>query len=521
MQADLSTVRLKCVKLNHKIAVLSSESGNIKNFSAVRPFDRKSTTQSSLHVGEKIHLDVLRPASAVADEMVAKLLLENDVINSSSIVTAICDSLSANLFSQEVFPPPNLDLCLCSLRAQLQETSYDERSISLVFECHSHAKSCAQKSIDEYWLAGTLLAVCTICSQRSDCGITLHDLAVSVCLDLAIVAGHCDSRSITIIRTIAAAASFLRMPTLLLECFSVAFNESPCLNVVPSLLFHAACIWAAPFSKISSSSPLLSLFIACIFDTSTQAALSESEAAHAVAFLHMNCCSRSRVPNVAQVVPCCVAGLSGTDVHESYVACKFAVSVLDTSSIWSSVADPVLSLLHLQFGSHISAGQITEYRATQHLQSFNEDHAHEVFSHSAISSANVACSIVLLGHAVSVIVQQSESCLNESLSRISPAVKFLFSICCRGTPPCLNFKGPSPSSLSPSEAASYSLSELMGVACSVMHHNNEPSDYHSIDAIESLWIRLLSFMPLNSSNINSVTQPLAKRHCLFTNADTN
>jgi hypothetical protein len=522
MQADLSAVRLKCVKLNHEIAVLSSESGNVKrSFAAVKPFDQKNTTKSSLHVSDRIHLDMLRPASAVAGEIVAKLLRENDVINSSSIATVICDSLSTDLFSQEVLPPPNLDQCLCTLRAQLQENSYDERSIALVFECHLHAQSYAKRSIHEYWLAGTLLAVCTICSHRNDSDIALHDLAVSVCLDLAIYAGHCDHRSIIIIRTIAAVASFLRMPTLLLECFSVAFNASPCLNVVPSLLFHAACIWLVPFSKGSSSSHLLSLFIACIFDTSTQAALSESEAAHAVAFLHMACCSHSLIPNVAQVVPCCVAGLSGTDVHESYVACKFAVSVLDTSSIWSSIADPVLSLLHHQFSSQLLSDHITPDHVIQLRQSFNADHAHESFSHSLLSSSNVACSIVLLGHAVSAIVEQSELCVNESLARIFPAVKFLFSICCRGKSPCLNLKGSSPSSLSPSEAASYSLCELMAVACSVSHHKNQPSDYHSIDSIESLWTRLLSSMSLDSSNTNSFTQPLVKRHCLITNADTN
>ena len=513
MQADLSAARLKYVKLKHELSALSSESGNSKRSMAEpTPSSRKDTLQSSLREDGGVRLDMSLPASAAAADIVTNLRRENVDMNPSSVASAIRNSLAANLPSDNIFPPPKLERCLGALNAHLQENCYDERLITEISECRSHAWSFAKCPIDEQWLAGTLLAVCSLCTKSGGSFITLHDFAVFLCRDLAAFAGGSDHRSVIIIRTIACIASFLRMPTLLLECFCLAFNASPRLIVVPSLLFHAAFIWIAPFSKPSSSSYLLPLFISCIFDKSTQAALSESEAAHAVAFLHMICLSHSCLTNVAQVVPCCVAGLSGSNVYESYVACKFAVSILDSFSIQSSVLEPIMSLLRRHFVPLLSAPAPPAHSALCHTVSPEQVHAHEASGSSQLPSANVACSIVLLGYSALAILQQNEPCHSEPFRQISAAVKFLFSICSRDDAPCLNFKDSSPSSLSSSEASSYSLVELLTIACSMSLHKSQPSDFHSIDSMESLWRSLLSLTSSDSSNSESFPLPQKKRH---------
>jgi hypothetical protein len=520
MQADFSTARLKYVKLKHEFSALSSESGNSKrSMMEPTPSSRKDTLQSSSHGDGGVRLDMILPASAAAADILTNLRRKNVVINPSSIASAIKNCLADNLPSDDVFPPPKLELCLGALNAHLQQNSYDERLIAGISECRSHARSFAKCSIDEHWLAGTLLAVCNLCTENGGSFLTLHDFAVFLCRDLAAFAGDSDHRSVIIIRTIACVASFLRMPTLLLECFCLAFNASPHLIVIPSLLFHAAFMWIAPFSNPSSSSYLLPLFISCIFDKSAQAALSKSEAAHAVAFLHMICSSHSSLTNVAQVVPCCVAGLSGTNVDESYVACKFAVSILDPCSIQSSVLEPIMSLLRRHFVPLLSAPEPPAHSESCHPESLDLVHAHEASGSSQLSSANVACSIVLLGYSALAIVQQSESCLRESFCQISTAVKFLFSICSRADPPCMNFKDSSPSSLSSSEASSYSLIELLAVACSMKHHTSQPSDFHSINSMESLWRSLLTITSSDSSNSDSFPLHHKRRRDIATNEE--
>jgi hypothetical protein len=147
-------------------------------------------------------------------------------------------------------------------------------------------------------------------------------------------------------------------------------------------------------------------------------------------------------------------------------------------------------------------------------------HDREAFSRSALASANIACLIILLGYATSAVVEQSALRLNESLIQISPSVKFLFSICSRDSPPCKKFKGSSPSTLSPSEAASHSLNELMQIVCTVSHHISLPSDYHSINCMESLWTRLFLLTGSDLSDAaDSCSLPETKRHCLSTDTD--
>jgi hypothetical protein len=299
------------------------------------------------------------------------------------------------------------------------------------------------------------------------------------------------------------------MPSLLYECFCIAFNSSSTLNVIPSLLFHSARIWPVPFSREASSSPLLSLFIACIFDPSTQASMSSFEAAHAVAFLHMVCPSRLSCAIVAQVVPLCVANMSGSNVREAFVACKFAVSILDSSSIWSSVADPILSILHRYFDCSDSSVSFS--------QPSNIACSHDTASDMLLPSDNVIHCIILIGHAVSEIVHQSELLLSVAILKISPAVDFLFKICCRDKPPCSELNCSPTVFLSPSDAASYALKGLMLLTCKALQCCPSPSDFHSIDSMETLWLRLSSPGTSQVCSADSAAVPLGKRAC-FTNS---
>lgn len=475
---------------------------------------QKDTSASSSRAVIGISLDTSRPVSAVAADILAGLQRDSVVIDAPSIATAIYNCLQTDAFSHRVLPTPNLKHCLCALNAQLQRHSVDERSVVVVLQCCSHAQSYSQGSIDAHWLASTLLSVCTICTHDNCSSSTFRDFVESLCRNLANFAGCCDHRSVTIIRAIAAIASFLRLPTLLYECFCVAFIASPSLNVIPSLLFNASCIWPVPFSKTACSGSLISLFVACIFDVSTQAALSESEAAHAVAFLHTICAANVSFASVAEVVPCCVSNLRGADVSEAYIACKFAVSVLDSDSIWSSIASPILSLLQSDIALRTLA-----HKSPAESSLSQTVHGNESLScsqSSALASTNATSCIILLGHAISAIVQQSELLLHASLVRISPAVEFLFSISFLGKPPCSILNCASPMSLPPAEAASVCLHEVITHACNASHCISPECDYDSIEKLELLWIELLSFpktsLDSGCTNVSKLSVSKRQRH---------
>ncbi len=505
----MSTSRLKCVKLTHEVAALSSETGDFKKRIAglrnTSPQDNVVKLSSITVFG--VPLNSSSPASATASDIVASFRRGNVVVESTSLASAIFASLAADSVSLGMVLSPRIERSLCILNSKLQERLYHERSIDGVLQCCSYAQSYAQGTIDECWLACTLLSVCTLCTKGNIISVPFRDFVVSLCRDLASLACNCDTRSVSVMRTIAAVASFLHMPLLLYECFCVAFNSSPHLNVIPSLLFHAARIWLVPFSQAASaSSPLLALFIACMFDPSTQVSFSESEAAHAVAFLHTVCSSCDSFSHVAQVVPCCISRMNGTDADEAFIACKFAVSILDTSSIWSSVAFPILSVLYRHFAQLTSGHEPPIDFSASHSELLSTCLVHEG---SPVTFESAACSIFLLGHAVSAIIQQSEHCLNTCLFQISPAVDFLFKICPRNMPLSLkNLTLSSPSTFSPSEAALYSLKELMNVACIVSCYKHEESDFESIDSIQSLWKQLV---PVDASSHDGSSLPLSKR----------
>jgi hypothetical protein len=69
----------------------------------------------------------------------------------------------------------------------------------------------------------------------------------------------------------------------------------------------------------------------------------------------------------------------------------------------------------------------------------------------------------------------------------------------------------SPVTNSSPEAAVYSLSELMNVACTVSCYNPEESDFESIDSIESLWKQLLLLVSVDTSSDDGSALPLSKR----------
>jgi hypothetical protein len=241
-----------------------------------------------------------------------------------------------------------------------------------------------------------------------------------------------------------------------------------------------------------------------MFDASTQVCFSSSEAAHAVAFLHMVFSTGYSCSKVDEVVPRCVAGMTGTDSYEAYIACKFAINILDSTSIWVSIASPVLSFLLQHFASLSSANVPPQVAAAADSIPSSESSFFSVSFHSA------SCSIILLGQAVSLIVEQSESILQSSFVQISPAIKFLFRICARDFVRS-TFKFSSPLSLSPSEAAAYSLFEFINVACRVSRCSCIPSENSSIDDVELLWIQLLSMPPSRTDNSDRITSPGSKR----------
>jgi hypothetical protein len=493
--------------------VLSSENCSLRKKIAERSHTPHcETLQSASNLVPAFRLDASVPAPSAAADIFASLQRQNSIIDVSSLSAAIFNLIPNDPFPENLVKIPSLELCLCALNAQLQENSNSERSSVSVLECCSLAQSYGKISIDEYWLARVVLSVSSLCNHGNSSSSAIDDFVGSFCRDLAAHAGHCDHRSITIICTISAIASCHNMPTLLHECFCIAFNASSTLNVIPSLLFHSARIWPAPFSRAAFSRPLLSLFIACIFDPSTQASLSESEAAHAVAFLHIFCHSRISYANVAQVVPICISSMSGADVHEAFVACKFAVSILDTASIWSSLADPIMSLLnhHFNFPSLVHMQPHDSSESHSHLPI--PVCSHVVTSDAAFASENVTYCIILLGHAISEIVQQSEPFLSDTLFRISPAVNFLFRLCCRDKSPCSQLKYSPTVSLSTSDAASCTLKSLIVAACKVSQCCFSPSDFHSIDSMETLWSRLVSPASSHSRSTECAAHfPVCKR----------
>ncbi len=514
LQADLSSARLKCVKLTHEVAALSSETSYKKKIAELReaspsPQDSRIAKLSSITV-YGVPLNSHSPASAIAADIVASLRRGNVAVDSTSLASAIFASLEADSVSAGIVPSPTIERSLGILNAQLQERLYNQRSIEGVLQCCSYAQSYAKGAIDECWLASTLLSVCTLCTKGCITNVPFHDFVVSLCRNLASLACNCDPRSVSVMRTIAAVASFLQMPLLLYDCFCAAFNSSSHVNVIPSLLFHAARIWLAPFSQTTgASSSLLALFIACMFDPSTQLSFSESEAAHAVAFLFTVCSSCDSFSHVAQVVPCCISKMAGTGADEAFIACKFAVSILDTSSIWSSVAFPILSMLHRHF-AQLSSGQEPpiDFSAC-YSESLNALLDHQC---CPVTIENTAFSILLLGHAISAIIQQSEHCLNKCLLLISPAVGFLFKICSRNVQFSLKkVKLSSSMTNSSPEAAVYSLSELINVACTVSCYSSDESDFESIDSIESLWKKLLLLVSVDTSGDDGSALPLSKR----------
>jgi hypothetical protein len=266
----------------------------------------------------------------------------------------------------------------------------------------------------------------------------------------------------------------------------------------------------------------MSLFVACICDASTQAALSESEAAHAVAFLHTNCTAGVVFAHVAQVVPCCVSNLRGTDITEAYIACKFAVSVLDSASIWSSIASPILSMLQSDFTLRALALASSSESSPSHTAHGSDSVSFSSSSNSALAPTNAASCIALLGHALAAIVQQSEPSLHESLLRISPAVEFLFSISLRDKPlsPCSKFNSDSPMALSPAEAASGSLHVLIAHTCQASQYTPPQCD-DSIQKLELLWTQLLSRTSLDSGHSDMSVSSISKRQRRISHADPN
>lgn len=462
-------------------------------------------------------LDPSVSASSAAADFVACLQQENAVISVSSVSSALCNLLPNDFHPNVVVQNPKLEQCLFALNAQLQDPSHDVRSNVLVLECCSLAQSFFKISIDEYWLARMVLSLGAVCTQGNSSQTACDDFVICFCKDFATFAGRCDHRSITIIRTISVVACFLHIPTLLYECFCIAFNASSTLNVIPSLLFHSARFWPAPFSREASSCPLLALFIACIIDPSSQSSFSVCEAAHAVAFLYTVCDYRFSFTSVAQTVPFCVASMSGSDAGEALVACKFAVSVLDASSIWSSVAEPILSMLHRHFDSSSLVQAHSNDSPTPHLQPPIAARSHDSILDSVLATENVTHCIKLLGHAVSEIIQQSELFSTNVIFQISPAIRFLFSICCREKPPGSPLRYSSNMPASPSEVASCTFKELTIVACKLSQYRSVLSDFNSLDSMEALWSRMLSPISLDLRSVEGPLLPHLKRPC-FTNS---
>jgi hypothetical protein len=495
------------VKLSHEVAVLSSESSFLrKKIDELSQLSHQETMSASSSGVFSFRLHVSVPAPFAASNFFS-LLQEKTIFNSAGISAAIFNLLPISMPPNNLAQTPKLEQSLHALNAMLQLHSSGDHSNLTVLECCSFAQSCGKVSIDENWLAVMILSVCSLCAQHNVICSSYDDFVLSLCRDLASYAGRGDHRSIIIICTISVVASFLCMPTLLNECFCIAFNASSTLNVIPSLLFHSARIWPVPYFRSASSCPLLSLFIACMFDPCTQASMSDCEAAHAVAFLHLVSCSRFSSSSVALVVPMCVASMSGTDVYEAYVACKFAVSILDTSSIWSSIAHPIFSMLNRHFDSSSDAHFDQSDSTISRLHVCSNDATGD----PQLANKNVVFCINLLGHSISEILQQSELFLSDTLSRISPAVNFLFSICCRDKETFLQLNdSPKPTvSLSPSEAAFLSLKEMILVSCKVLQMCYVPSDFHSIDSMETLWARTLS-----PSKVVENSFALCKRPCI-------